>query len=208
MGEKKKKSVVMTAVSLPFKIWKLIKLIILFVVLGSIIIGYSGYKTVQGFREGQVTQSDYLYVDTVNNTANFTLTVGNDGFLPIKIDLDLKLDMEIVLDTQGGREVRVFYKASKTFNVGGGDSVSKNIVFENFTDEGLWLEDRMAFLDEIGHPQVGMILDIGHVKEQRWCKSDDYSGRADPGAPNVRQTLTAHSPAWIQGWCGPFPTLG
>jgi sugar phosphate isomerase/epimerase len=38
------------------------------------------------------------------------------------------------------------------------------ILIENFKDPGLWVEDRVAFLDRIGHPQVGMILDIGHVR--------------------------------------------
>jgi sugar phosphate isomerase/epimerase len=38
------------------------------------------------------------------------------------------------------------------------------IAVENFTAERMWVEDRMAFLDEIDHPQVGMILDIGHVR--------------------------------------------
>jgi sugar phosphate isomerase/epimerase len=38
------------------------------------------------------------------------------------------------------------------------------ILIENFKDRGLWVEDRIAFLDRLGHPQVGMILDIGHVR--------------------------------------------
>ena len=38
------------------------------------------------------------------------------------------------------------------------------VAVENFTDEGLWVEDRMAFLDALDHPQVGLILDIGHVR--------------------------------------------
>jgi sugar phosphate isomerase/epimerase len=28
----------------------------------------------------------------------------------------------------------------------------------------MWVEDRMAFLDQIDHPQVGLILDVGHVR--------------------------------------------
>ena len=40
------------------------------------------------------------------------------------------------------------------------------IAVENFKSEGMWVEDRMAFLDEIDHPQVGMILDIGHVRNR------------------------------------------
>jgi sugar phosphate isomerase/epimerase len=38
------------------------------------------------------------------------------------------------------------------------------IAVENFKDPGMWVEDRVAFLDAIGHPQVGMILDVGHVR--------------------------------------------
>jgi sugar phosphate isomerase/epimerase len=38
------------------------------------------------------------------------------------------------------------------------------ILIENFRDSGLWIEDRIAFLDRMNHPQVGMILDIGHVR--------------------------------------------
>lgn len=38
------------------------------------------------------------------------------------------------------------------------------ILIENFKDDGLWVEDRVAFLDKISHPQVGLILDVGHVR--------------------------------------------
>ena len=40
------------------------------------------------------------------------------------------------------------------------------ICVENFGGEGQWVEDRLAFLDTIDHGQVGMILDIGHVRNQ------------------------------------------
>jgi sugar phosphate isomerase/epimerase len=40
------------------------------------------------------------------------------------------------------------------------------LLVENFKDDGLWVEDRVAFLDRVGHPQVGMILDIGHVRNR------------------------------------------
>ena len=39
------------------------------------------------------------------------------------------------------------------------------IAVENFAGKGMSVEDRMAFLDEIDHPQVGMILDVGHVRD-------------------------------------------
>lgn len=40
------------------------------------------------------------------------------------------------------------------------------ILIENFRNRGLWIEDRIAFLDKMNHPQVGMILDIGHVRDE------------------------------------------
>lgn len=52
------------------------------------------------------------------------------------------------------------------------------IAVENFTGEGMWVEDRMAFLDEIDHPQVGMILDIGHVRTP-----DGVNPMTLPGGP-------------------------
>ena len=39
------------------------------------------------------------------------------------------------------------------------------IAVENFTSEGVFVEDRVTFLDELVHPQIGMILDIGHVRD-------------------------------------------
>ena len=66
MGEKKKKkSVLGLALSIPGRLWKLIKLIILVVVIVALIIGYSGAKTLNGFRKGAVEQSEYIYIDTV-----------------------------------------------------------------------------------------------------------------------------------------------
>ena len=38
------------------------------------------------------------------------------------------------------------------------------ITIENFPRQGTFVEERIAFLDEIDHSQVGMILDIGHVR--------------------------------------------
>lgn len=52
------------------------------------------------------------------------------------------------------------------------------ITVENFKREGFWVEDRVPFLDKIGHPQVGMILDIGHV-----MNSDGTNPMTLPGGP-------------------------
>ena len=44
------------------------------------------------------------------------------------------------------------------------DGTDAAIAIENFQQEQFWVENRLAFLDRIGHPQVGMILDVGHVR--------------------------------------------
>ena len=46
------------------------------------------------------------------------------------------------------------------------EGIDAAVVIENFVEPGVWVEDRVAFLDGIGHPQVGMILDIGHVRDR------------------------------------------
>lgn len=62
------------------------------------------------------------------------------------------------------------------------------IAVENFTAEGLWVEDRVAFLDAIDHPQVGMILDIGHVRN-----NDGANPMTVPGGPTrVLQMCDRH----------------
>jgi sugar phosphate isomerase/epimerase len=52
------------------------------------------------------------------------------------------------------------------------------ILIENFKDRGLWVEDRISFLDRLHHPQVGMILDIGHVRN-----GDGTNPMTVPGGP-------------------------
>ncbi len=39
------------------------------------------------------------------------------------------------------------------------------ISIENFAREGTSVQDRVAFLDGLDHPQIRMILDIGHVRD-------------------------------------------
>ena len=41
------------------------------------------------------------------------------------------------------------------------------ITVENFASASTWVEERVAFLDTIDHEQVGMILDIGHVRDDQ-----------------------------------------
>jgi len=136
MGEKKKKkSLLGLALSLPGRVWKLIKLIILIVVIVALIIGYSGAKTLNGFRKGAVEQSEYLYVDTVNKTANFTLTIENRGFLPIEIKIEFKLDLGISTEIEGGGKAVVYFYKTVEFDIKGGESQTKNIVFGPMSDE-------------------------------------------------------------------------
>ena len=58
------------------------------------------------------------------------------------------------------------------------EGTGATIAIENFVAEGMWVEDRMVFLDEMDHPQVGMILDIGHVRSP-----DGSNPMTVPGGP-------------------------
>jgi len=60
------------------------------------------------------------------------------------------------------------------------------IAVENFPAPGMCVEDRMTFLNEIDHPQVGMILDIGHVRDRDGVNPMTVSG----GPTRVLQTCT------------------
>ena len=46
------------------------------------------------------------------------------------------------------------------------EGTEATIAVENFPRSGVEVADRVAFLDELDHPQVGMILDIGHVRDE------------------------------------------
>lgn len=52
------------------------------------------------------------------------------------------------------------------------------IAIENFTGDGVSVDDRMAFLDRMDHPQLGFILDIGHVRD-----GDGANPMIQPGGP-------------------------
>ncbi|MBT4497538.1 MAG: sugar phosphate isomerase/epimerase, partial [Gemmatimonadetes bacterium] len=58
-------------------------------------------------------------------------------------------------------------------HVEGTDAV---VTVENFTHEGVSVEDRVRFLDALDHPQVGMILDIGHVRDENGVNPMSLSG--------------------------------
>ena len=52
------------------------------------------------------------------------------------------------------------------------------ITVENFPRQGQMVENRMTFLERMDHPQVGMILDIGHVRN-----SEGLNQMTIPGGP-------------------------
>jgi len=45
------------------------------------------------------------------------------------------------------------------------EGTSVVITVENFSRDGVFVEDRVRFLDELDPPTVGMILDVGHVRD-------------------------------------------
>jgi len=61
------------------------------------------------------------------------------------------------------------------------------ITIENFPRQGTHVEDRVAFLDELDHPQIGMILDIGHVQT-----ADGEGVLTRPGGPAEIIGLCGH----------------
>jgi len=69
-------------------------------------------------------------------------------------------------------------------HVEGTDAV---ICVENFSSDGVQVEDRVAFLDDMSHPQVGMILDIGHVRDP-----DGTNPMTAPGGPTRVLELCGH----------------
>jgi len=61
------------------------------------------------------------------------------------------------------------------------------IAVENFAAEGMGVEERVAFLDAMDHPQVGMILDIGHVRD-----AEGVNPMTLPGGPTQVLELCGH----------------
>ena len=61
------------------------------------------------------------------------------------------------------------------------------IAVENFAPSGMWVEDRVAFLDQLDHPQVGMVLDIGHVRN-----TEGANPMTIPGGPTQVLDTCAH----------------
>ena len=66
------------------------------------------------------------------------------------------------------------------------EGTEATVAVENFTSEGVSVEDRVVFLDALDHPQVGMILDIGHVRD----------------AEGTNPMTLAGGPTRILGLCG------
>jgi sugar phosphate isomerase/epimerase len=64
------------------------------------------------------------------------------------------------------------------------ESTGAAIAVENFDRaEGKGVEDRLAFLDTIDHPQAGLLLDIGHFPLRRTWGADRESPMTVPGGP-------------------------
>lgn len=61
------------------------------------------------------------------------------------------------------------------------------ITVENFGREGTTVEDRVAFLDRIDHPQVGMILDVGHERT-----AEGINPITIPGSPTTILETCGH----------------
>ena len=60
------------------------------------------------------------------------------------------------------------------------EGTKATITVENFAGGGCCVEDRMAFLDKLDHPQAGMILDIGHMRDH-----DGGNPMTRPGGPTA-----------------------
>ena len=69
------------------------------------------------------------------------------------------------------------------------------ICVENFSRDGVMVEDRVAFLDQMSHPQVGMILDIGHVLDP-----DGANPMTLPGGPTRILELCGHRLMHLHGF--------
>ena len=61
------------------------------------------------------------------------------------------------------------------------------ITVENFGRDGTMVADRVAFLDRLDHPQVGMILDIGHERT-----ADGVNPMTVPGGPTALLEKCGH----------------
>lgn len=64
------------------------------------------------------------------------------------------------------------------------EGTGATIAIENFDRcEGEGVEDRMAFLDKVDHPQVGLLLDIGHAPLRRTWGAVGVNPMTVPGGP-------------------------
>ncbi len=72
------------------------------------------------------------------------------------------------------------------------EGTNVTVAIENFKHEQLWVEKRVAFLDEIDHPQVGMILDIGHVRN-----TEGINPMTVPGGPTKVLDMCKKRLCWV-----------
>jgi len=72
------------------------------------------------------------------------------------------------------------------------------IAIENFEQKDYWVEKRVTFLDRIDHAQVGMILDIGHVRNE-----NGINPMTIPGGPTRVIDMCKKRLCWVHlhGFC-------
>lgn len=58
------------------------------------------------------------------------------------------------------------------------EGTDASVTIENFAREGVNVHERIDFLDDFDHPKVGMILDIGHVRD-----AEGKNPMTEPGGP-------------------------
>ncbi len=66
------------------------------------------------------------------------------------------------------------------------------IAIENFEQKEFWVEKRVAFLDRIDHAQVGMILDVGHVRNEKGINTMTI-----PGGPTRMIDMCKKRLCWV-----------
>jgi sugar phosphate isomerase/epimerase len=74
------------------------------------------------------------------------------------------------------------------------------IGIENFTRPGMWVEDRLAFLEKLDAPNVGLLLDIGHVRNSLGQNPMTLKNQAGPVILSTRSRLLhVHLHGFVDG---------
>ncbi len=146
-----------TAIKIPFMILKVIKLAILFIILFVLIVGYSAYKTADGFRNGNVETSEYLDIDAGNDTGSFWVSITNDGYLALEVDIEFQL---AIPEVQIGEWSPAAYtvKETVTFKIGGGETVNKTVKFNHAAIAKLEHDDVLEYTPVVTSSKYAWIL--------------------------------------------------